>query len=272
MFKYFLFLNFIFVPLLSFSQKWDIGLHTGGAGYMGEINQTNPLQINRPEFGFTVRKNLDPSFSIRIGLDQAWIHGDDSKSKNPDQIERNLNFSSAISEASFVFEFNFFKFNPFVKDMSYSPYLFAGISGFIHNPYTFLNGQKVFLRPIGTEGEYVQPPQRKPYYTAPYSTLSWSLPVGVGFKYHLKENLSLNVEYGYRFSFTDYLDDIGGVYPDLNGISTNSQLYQLSDRSVGKTFLPGDQRGDSRKYDKFFFAGIGLTYTFRSLECPKFSH
>jgi len=272
MLKYFLILSLFFSPILCFAQKWDIGFHGGLAGYQGEINLLNPLKFNEPDFGAHVRRNLDPNFSIRLGFDQAWILGEDSKSKNPDQIQRNLSFESSITEASLVFEFNFFKFNPFDRQEKFSPYLMAGLGGFIYNPYTYLNGNKVFLRTVGTEGQLIPPPNRLSYYPSQYGTVSWNIPVGVGIKYHLKGNWSLNAEYGYRFTFTDYLDDIGGLYPDVTNVNPNSDLYLLSDRSVGHVFKAGDQRGDSRSFDKYFFGNVSITYTFRSLDCPKFNH
>ena len=32
-------------------------------------------------------------------------------------------------------------------------YITFGIGTFYYNPYTYLNGQKVYLRPLGTEGQ-----------------------------------------------------------------------------------------------------------------------
>jgi Domain of unknown function (DUF6089) len=269
MLKY-IFIVFCFLPVLSFSQKWDIGLHIGASGYMGEINQINPFQFNEPNFGIHVRKNLDPSFSFRVGLDQAWIIGIDANSKNPDQIQRNLSFASSITEASFIFEFNFYKFNPYDHQMRFSPYLMTGITGFYYNPFTYLNGNKVFLKSVGTEGQFIPPPLRKDYYPKQYSNLSFSIPIGFGIKYHLKGPFSLQIEYGYRMTFTDYLDDIGGAYPDLTGVNLSSNIVQLSNRSATYKFTAGNQRGDSRKYDKYFFGTASIFYTFRSIECPKF--
>jgi len=270
--KHIILLFFFSLPFLGFSQKWDIGVHGGMAGYMGEINELNPLQFNKPDFGISIRRNLNPDFSVRFGLDQAWIFGNDAHSKNPDQIQRNLNFTSSITEASLVFEFNFFKFNPFDHQERFSPYLMAGLGAFIYNPYTYLDGNKVFLRNVGTEGQLIPPPNRLAYYPSQYGTTSWNVPVGFGFKYHLIGNFSMDMEYGYRFTFTDYLDDIGGLYPDLTNVNPNADIYRLSDRSVGHIYKAGDQRGDSRLYDKYFFGNISITYTFRSLDCPKFSH
>ncbi len=270
--KFILVLSLISFPFLGFSQKWDIGMHVGAAGYMGEINEVNPFLFNRPNFGISVRRNLNPDFSIKLGFDQAWIYGNDANSKNPDQIQRNLNFTSSITEASAEFEFNFFKFNPYNRFERFSPYLITGIAIFKYNPYTFLNGGKIYLRTVGTEGQLPTPTGTT--YKSPglYSTLSWNIPIGAGFKYHLSGPFSLTIEYGYRFTHTDYLDDIGGRYPDLKGQTLTSNVYLLSDRSKGHVFKAGDERGDSRSYDKYFFGNVGIIYTFRSIDCPKFNH
>ena len=251
------------------AQKYDIGINAGATGYMGEINQRNPLYFTRGGFGLTVRKNFNPDFSLKFSLTQALLHADDQYSHVPEQIQRNLRFTSWVTEASTQFEFNFFKFNPFDNRMSYSPYLFAGVGVFHFNPYTFLDGQKVFLHGVGTEGQNLPASQQLPYYPKPYALNSVCIPVGMGFKYHLTGNFSMDISYGYRFTFTDYLDDIGGLYPQYTSGGNSTLLARLSNRS-SYPYPAGSQRGDSWKYDKYFYASVGIIYTFRSIDCPKF--
>ncbi len=253
----------------AWAQKYDIGVNVGASGYMGEINQRNPLNFTRGGFGFTFRKNFNPDFSVKINVEQILLHGDDAHSGVAEQIQRNLKFTSWVTEASAQFEFNFFKFNPFDRRESYSPYVFVGAGFFHYNPYTFLDGHKVFLHEVGTEGQNLPPSQQQNNYSKPYARLSACLPIGVGFKYHLGGNFSLDTEYGFRLTLTDYLDDIGGVYPNYDVNGTNSQLARLSNRS-SFPYVAGDQRGDSWRYDKYFYASVGLIYTFRAIDCPAF--
>ena len=50
-------------------------------------------------------------------------------------------------------DFNFFKFIPNDPDHSFTPYVTLGIGVFSYDPYAYYQGQKVFLRPLNTEGE-----------------------------------------------------------------------------------------------------------------------
>lgn len=253
------------------AQKYDVGLNIGASGYMGEINQRNPVDFNRGGFGGTFRVNLNPDFSVKFGLSQILLHGADANSGNAEQVQRNLRFNTWVTEASAQFEFNFFKFNPFDNRESYSPYIFAGAGLFHFNPYTFLDGHKVFLHNVGTEGQFLPSSEQQVNYPKPYSRISGCIPIGFGFKYHLGGHLSMIAEYGFRITFTDYLDDIGGIYPNVTAAEQGSTYAKLSNRSA-YPYVYGDQRGDSWKYDKYFYANVGIIYTFRSINCPTFSN
>jgi len=265
------------------AQKYDIGLGIGAAGYMGEMNQRNPLAFSRGGGDITLRKNLNPDFSLKFAFSQLLVHGDGSKSSSASIRQQGLMFTSWITEASLQFEFNFFKFNPFDARSSYSPYIFAGFGGFHFNPYTFWQGHKVFLKGVGTEGQTLPAADRQYNYPAPYALNSLQVPVGFGFKSHLSGHFSLVLEYGYRLTFTDYLDDISGLYPvtsknanlpfskrEFPPAYTPPYYNELSDRSSAGYHV-GAQRGDSWRYDKYFYGRVGLIYTFRSLECPTFN-
>lgn len=255
----------------AWAQKYDVGVNLGLSGYMGDLNQRNPLAFNRGGFGITLRKNFNPDFSLKLAFSQILLHADDASSGIPDQVQRNLRFNSWVTEASAQVEFNFFKFNPFDKQESLSPYIFTGLGGFHFNPYTFLNGNKIYLHDVGTEGQFV-PKTVQPkgsVYPAPYSRFSVCIPIGVGFKYHLKGNFSFVTEYGFRLTLTDYLDDIAGKYPDTKLFSPDPNYAALSNRS-GYPYASGDQRGGSWKYDKYFYGSVGIIYTFRSIDCPTF--
>jgi hypothetical protein len=75
----------------------------------------------------------------------------------------------------------------------------------------------------------------------------------------------------YRFLFTDYLDDISTVYPNVRELESlrGEIAVKLSDRSNIPGFAQqGKQRGDSRNNDKMSFIGVSMMYYFGSLKCP----
>jgi hypothetical protein len=50
-------------------------------------------------------------------------------------------------------DFNFFKFYPGITGFNYTPYVSLGVGVFSYDPYAYLNNEKYFLRPLGTEGQ-----------------------------------------------------------------------------------------------------------------------
>jgi hypothetical protein len=147
-----------------------------------------------------------------------------------------------------------------------------GVSAFNYDPYAYLNGQKYFLRPLGTEGQGSSLyPDRKPY-----STMALALPFGVGVKYALNERMNLGLEVLYRFTNTDYLDDVSKTYVDpavfpANPDGTPNVAYLLSDRSyeTGTPIGQKDrQRGNSQNKDQFVTAMFYISFNLQSYRCP----
>jgi hypothetical protein len=153
-----------------------------------------------------------------------------------------------------------------------TPFGFTGLNVFYFNPKAQYQGQTYALRQMGTEGQFVTGKGTS------YSLLSFGIPVGVGLKCALGKKVTLGAEIGYRFNFTDYLDDVSGNYANYDDIYAKSGVVAaaLSDRSgevnngvnVGRE---GSMRGNFGKNDKYMFAGITLSYTFVTQKCPTFN-
>ena len=63
---------------------------------------------------------------------------------------RNLSFQNNITEWNLLAEYTFLD----ITQKKFSPFLFAGIAVFHNNPYAYDTlGQKIYLRPLSTEGE-----------------------------------------------------------------------------------------------------------------------
>lgn len=245
------------------AQTWEMGVFAGASGYMGDINPVRPDKFTDPAYGAQFKRNFNAHWSAKLNFVQGKVRADDKESSNVFQRQRNLNFYSPLTEFSLQVEFNLFKYMP-GEVMGYggrkiSPFIFTGVSSFSFNPKTNLAGEEVELIPVQTEA-------------IPYKGNAFSIPYGAGVKYNIKGNLSLIAEIGYRTAFTDYLDDISGVYPDYTAIRpASTYTIALTDRSVmPKIGLPGVQRGDFRPRDTYMFTGISLTYTFVPIKCPTF--
>jgi hypothetical protein len=263
MFKLILFIILFIGNTLAKAQTWEIGGFLGSSGYMGDINPIRPQKFTNFAYGAQFKRNFDGYWSAKIAYMNGKIQGDDAKSSNVNQRDRNLSFYSNLSELSLQVEFNFFKY--LAGDMysygnkRFSPYLFTGGAFLSFEPMTNYLGEKVALRLAETEA-------------VNYKNKAISIPYGIGIKYNIMGNFNIIGEIGYRTAFTDYLDDISGRYPDFSVIPIKSPISQaLSDRSdFPKVGFPGTQRGDFRPRDTYMFAGITLSFTFVPIQCPTF--
>ncbi|MEJ7778340.1 MAG: DUF6089 family protein [Daejeonella sp.] len=244
------------------AQTWETGVSVGASGYMGDINPVKPYSFTDIAYGAQVKRNFNGYWAAKLGFLQGKIRGDDAKSSNAYQNDRNLNFRSAISELSLQVELNLFNYLPGdlpgFGSRRLSPFIFAGVGAVGFNPVTDYNGSEVELQPVQTEA-------------VEYKKYAVSVPYGAGIKYNIKGNWNLIADIGYRTAFTDYLDDISGRYPDFTVTPPASTLSPiLSDRSITQSGTAGTQRGDFRKKDTYMFSTVSITYTFVSIKCPMF--
>jgi hypothetical protein len=204
-----------------------------------------------------------------MGLNYGVIRADDADSKNPFELQRNLSFKSPIADGVMQFEFNFLPFVYGSKNQSFTPYVFGGINFFYFNPQALYEGKWIPLRGLGTEGQF----KGEEYYS-----VQGGLAYGMGLKWSITEVWSLNLELSARRLFTDYLDDVSTVYPNMRDLfnARGATAVALSDRSSPNTEglklgQKDRQRGDSRTRDMYTFLGIGVLYYFGDLKCPPMS-
>jgi hypothetical protein len=254
-------------------QEGEFGVALGAAHYFGDLNTR--AHLNRPKVAGSIffRKNFSNYIAVRIAGTFARLgYSDVYNGHNEYMYRRNLSFNTNVWELALQGDFNFFRFMPGEPGFNYTPYITIGVGAFSYDPFAYLNGEKIFLRSLNTEGQgnslY---PDRKPY-----SAMSISVPVGVGFKYSLNERINVGFEILHRFSRTDYLDDVSttyvdpSVFPD-NPDGTPSVARLLSDRSyeVGEPIgIPGRQRGSSKQKDQFVTAMFHITFNLQSYRCP----
>lgn len=255
------FLLFIFLLLVSYhlqAQTWEIGGSIGGAGYIGDLNPNNPVKISGISGGLFVKRNFDGYLSARLTFSYGKFGAADSTSSSQQFRDRNLNFTDGVKEISAIGEFNFLKYIPDAGPNKFTPFIYAGIgiSGFA--PRTNYNGASVDLRELKTEDQQKQ-----------YGDNTVVIPYGVGIKYNIGGKFSLAADIGYRYTFTDYLDDVSGVYANKSKLTGTARA--LSDRSGERTGVyigsAGTQRGDFKPRDTYFLIGFTISYTFVTQRC-----
>ncbi len=256
----------------SFVHQGEMGISIGVGTYFGDLNTTTDLSHPKFAAGGFYSKQFNNYIGFKVSGNYAFLGYSDQYSYNPVQKRRNLSFNTNVWEVSICGQYNFFKFSPGFPDYSFTPYVSIGLGAFSFDPYAYLNGQKYYLRTIGTEG------QGSPLYPnlTPYKNVAICIPVGIGFKKALNERFNIFGEVIYRFTNTKYLDDVSGTYapdafpPDANGNPTVGFLLQ--DRSY-ETGIPigvkGKQRGNG-KNDSFATLQFGISFNIQSYRCPTY--
>ena len=245
----------------------EVGVLAGAANYTGDLSNNSASfywgETNLAG-GLFARYNLSPLLTVRGALTYAAVSGSDANSDAAAIRARNLSFRSDLYELAFTGEVNLPGFDPYNFNQPVSPYLFAGFGGVLMNPTAELEGERVALQPLGTEGQGLsidgQPIQAK------YNKVQLVIPFGLGVKVAVAENFNVGLELGARFLLTDYLDDVSGTYVSTADLADapNPLTPVLADRSATKPEdrLTGDPRGDSAPRDWYYVAGITASYNF----------
>jgi hypothetical protein len=163
--------------------KYELGVFTGTSWYWGDINQTKLFYSPSPSGGFLYKYTLNPRENIRAHLNYAQFRGADRDFTNSYQLQRNASFNSILLDMGVCYELSYlkFKFNP--RHRVLSPYLFGGL-GWEH-PITG-NVKSHFVIPFGT-----------------------------GVKYFYSNFINVGMEWSFRKTFQDQIDNVSNVGPDV---------------------------------------------------------
>ena len=258
----------------SIVQEGEFGIGLGAGHYFGDLNTR--AHLNRPKLaaGIFFRKNFGNYIALRIAGNFAQLgYSDIYNTHNEFMHRRNLSFNTKVWELGLQGDFNFYRFMPGDPDFRFTPYVTFGASIFNYDPYAFLDGQKYSLRELATEGQGIDSSFRD---RQPYSSMALAIPFGVGVKYSINDRINLGFEVVYRFTNTDYLDDVSTTYVDPsvfrpNPDGTPSPALLLSDRSYETGALigvKGRQRGNSQNKDQFVTAMFYISFNLQSYRCP----
>ncbi len=283
--------------------------------YQGDLNQHvfSTFLHNRStdiSISTEIERQVSKQFAISGCL--AWIRltaddfymADVSTEQGVNDYTRNLSFRNDLLEFSFKTKFYLTK-NQLgsAGRPAINPYIFSGAGISYHNPKArvpefslnnerFENaGKWTELRPLGTEGQF------SPHYNVkPYSYLQPVIPVGLGANFKINAYFDVGLEISFRYSFTDFLDDVSGNYVDLGGLdgelakslsyragevnSSNGRnprnfelIYENTQPVVYSSAYDGnnyqvldgfgsvsDQRGDDQNNDFYILTGFRITY------------
>lgn len=254
-------------PEYMYVQTGEFGITAGAAHYFGDLNTR--AKLNRPKIavGAFFRRQISNYISVRLVGHFAKLGYSDIYSDNEFQKRRNLSFNTNIFELALMGDFNFFKFVPADPDYAFTPYASIGVGFFTYDPYAYYQDEKVYLRPLNTEGQTFYEDRKT------YGTAALAIPLAFGIKYAITDKINLSFEIGYRFTTTDYLDDVSKTYVGADKFppSEKSLAGILQDRSFefGEPIgIEGRQRGWSKQKDQYAMAEIGISFNLTSYKCP----
>lgn len=237
------------------AQRFFYTFFGGVAAYRGDLQET-PLSFIQAKgaggIGFMIECNdrMYANMEFNYGL----VSADDRF--NPLNRARNLNFKSNVAEIAARFEYNLFNLN----EVKATPYFFVGIGVFRFGPfYDLSNGGRIYLYEYDTEGQGFYDGREK------YKLTQWCLPFGGGIMYGLSKNVRLGLNVGWRYTPTDYLDDVSKTYVDKDLLirkkGSNAALiaYKGDQLPNGAPYPSGGTaRGNPNTKDSYYFLGLTL--------------
>lgn len=234
----------------------EVGITGGMSYYIGDLNPNKHLGARKKfAFGGLYRFNLTKRHAIRLQVLRAHLEAFDSDSDDPVMVNRNLNFRNKLTEVSLLLEINYHEYRLGRLGLGFTPYLFGGLSYFSMNPEGLYQGNYYELIELKTEGQ-----------SQAYKRGQFAIPFGIGLKAGFTKRLALNLEWGLRRTFTDYLDDVSGLYADPSLVRENAGVQlaaDIADQSFQTTGLNGSNtgmnRGDIASKDWYIYTGLVLS-------------
>ncbi|MGB0849911.1 MAG: hypothetical protein ACPGTP_01585 [Bacteroidia bacterium] len=211
--------------------------------------------INFAQTGYAlgggIAYNYIKGFSFELETTAGRLRADDAET-DWNRKYRMIHVRTDFLETALKFQYTV---PDFVKNYK-GLYLNAGGGIVLYNPKAQLNGKWYNLRPLGTEGQLVDPNK------SVYDKYSPIITVGFGKKITIRNDLSLAIDISLRKTFTDYLDDVSTFYFDKDLIEAKSGTIarHFSDPANGQNGVgnPGSIRGFSDHDDNYFLVGIQL--------------
>jgi len=203
----------------------------GGADQKGthfikdmELSQTRPVIYGG------IRYKIKEKIAIKLNLNYAWLRASDELTTYRGRENRGITTKTSMLEFSLQAEYSIIKEKlgsryTFMNINSFSltsvnTYLFAGFGGFYFNPKSTTTN----TQPSGiVDG---------------YSNIALAFPFGIGFKYGLSRNSALGLEYGLRYTTSDYIDNHKDICSEANDAYMFLTLHYVYKLKTSRSGLP----------------------------------
>ena len=236
------------------NSKFSITAGVGTANYYGDLKKKNAFFSQTGiSFSAGLSYSITKKLAARLDVGIQKLQGSDSKSGGAHK-SRNLSFKSTVFDFAISGEYTILNLDNFPL----SPYVSAGIGVMLFNPYTNdAFGNKQSLPELGTEGQGIAG------FPGFYNTAALEFPLGIGVKYPINQKLIMSLDFNYRITTTDYLDDVSSNrYPDktvldLRNPTTANYTWRGTGSYPKNSTLP---RGNPDNNDGFFTTQLKIAF------------
>lgn len=233
-------------PALMYAQKVEFGAGGGPTFYKGDLHpRFRPLNPGIAG-DLMLRYNFNRVVSARVNAMYGLVLGDDSRSGDPFQRERNFAFRNTVLDYTVQLEYNFLNFRTHDGRYEYTwtPYLFGGYG-------KSMNLKKVYS--VGAN-KSVRTNQRGS---------NDIIPFGIGIKKILGPRLNLSAQFSTRV-FLNKRN--GSLFDGLDGrdpLAPNA-YYDLTTDARRDDFF---RYPNIQQNDKYFHLSVTLSYLIYTIHC-----
>lgn len=272
----------------------SLGLAAQGSFFYGDV--AGGIRTVRPGLEFMASQKIASHSSV--GLTTGWVRllGSDFlnsslyNTKQQDYYVRNLHFRSDVFSIKAFYQYDLMpSYKDYIRRPIYNIFFKAGLGMFYFEPQTKgEDGEWRNLRPLKTEGKS-------------YSSYSAMIPLSLGVRYKVSYHFDFEIEFTYNYTFTDYLDDVSGNYPQVDPSSSSANYTfrstQTHDPQTGKerdinyitgdlgytainngqasyfqNHGPGTRRGTRDGFDAYMTLSFRLVYLIpkHKISCPRY--
>ncbi|AWW31563.1 hypothetical protein DN752_16315 [Echinicola strongylocentroti] len=183
-----------------FEEPWSFGVGGGVTQYFGELYSLWKYHEGvQPDFNVSInaRRTIGTNTRLRVEASYIQMSGKDYPSDpRAFRYPRDLHFRARNFEMAFMAEYHWKPVKLYnITRHFLNWYVFAGVGATTNTPKAQLDGEWYNLRPLALENNE-------------YPAVAMVFPMGLGMKYKLNVYMDLFIEGNYRFTLTDYLDDI----------------------------------------------------------------
>lgn len=212
-----IFLSIVLTCLSSigFAQIHEVGFFAGGSNFIGDVGRTNYIYPNKFSGGVVYKYNLNPRIAIRGNYNYIPISGDNAeRSSVLNDIVKGRKFSNTLHEIAAGIEFNFFEYDINNYRKAHTPYILTQFSAFRHKIVEAINNNATVFK----------------------DKTSYAIPIGIGLKGKLSDNLAYAIEGRIMYSFADDLDYTTSEIPRLDFGGNGNDWYAFTGFSIVYSF------------------------------------